>query len=101
MVGRAPIARLLLVGGVAASAVAGCGGKIDDEQCRELTNHLVDLLSKEGPAPENAEKVKASVKNDPRAKLVRQETCAGKITRAQYECMKKAKSVSDFAACDR
>lgn len=80
---------------------SACGGKVDEEQCKELTNHLVDLLADEGAKPDNSEKVKANVKADPRSELVSKETCVGKITVAQYKCMKSAKSVEKFVACEK
>lgn len=95
-----PPRALLLLGALALSA-AGCSGKVDEEQCKELTNHLVDLLADEGAKPENAEKVKANVKADPRADLVSKETCIGRITVSQFKCMKAAKSVEKFVACEK
>jgi hypothetical protein len=99
MVSRALLA--LLWSGALGLLSAGCGGKVDEDQCKELTSHLVDLLADEGAKPENAEKVKANVKTDPRAELVSKETCVGKITVSQYKCMKTAKSVEKFVACEK
>lgn len=86
---------------VLCALLGGCGGKADEEQCNELTNHLVDLLADEGAKPDNADKVKANVKADPRSELVSKQTCVGKITVAQYKCMKSAKSVEKFVACEK
>lgn len=94
-------ARALLFCGALGLALAGCGGKADEDQCKELTSHLVDLLANEGEKPESTDKVKAHVKADPRAELVSKETCVGKVTVAQYKCMKTAKSLEKFVACEK
>jgi small lipoprotein (TIGR04454 family) len=84
-----------------ALALLGCSGKVTQEECDELTDHLVDLLAQTGPKLAHADKVKAEVKADPRAEIVSKQTCLGKISGSQYRCMKAAKSLDAFVACEK
>lgn len=85
---------------VAALALAaGCNRTVDEDECKALVAKLVDLIAA-SDSSDHVGKVKSAVKGDPRASSLSRETCVGKITKSQYECMMSAKSVEAFAACD-
>jgi hypothetical protein len=90
---------VVLLGLAFAGAMAGCSRTADEDQCQKLQDKMVDLMA-EG-STEHVEKVKNGVKRDKRAALLSRETCVGKITRSQYECMMAAKSLETFTACDK
>jgi len=79
--------------------MCGCSRTADEEQCKKLVDKLVDLMA-EGPS-DHIEKVKSDVKRDKRSAVLSRETCVGKISRSQYECMMSAKSLETFAACEK
>ena len=81
------------------SLACSCSRTADEEQCQKLVDKLVDLIA-EG-STEHVDKVKSDVKRDKRSAAVSRETCVGKITRSQYECMMAAKSLETFAACEK
>jgi hypothetical protein len=81
------------------SLACGCSRTADEDQCKKLVDKLVDLMA-EGSS-EHVDKVKNDVKRDKRAAVLSRETCVGKISRSQYECMMAAKSLETFAACEK
>jgi hypothetical protein len=85
---------------IATLFLVGCSRTADEEQCKKLVDKLVDLLAESSSEP-NLEKVKKDVKNDKRSAVISKETCIGKISRSQYECMMAAKSVEQFTACEK
>ncbi len=93
------MSRLLLVGLASAALSLGCSRTADEEQCNKLLDKMVDLMA-EG-STDHVEKVKSGVKKDKRAAFISRETCVGKISRGQYECMMAAKSVETFVACEK
>lgn len=80
--------------------VAGCSRSADEEQCQKLVDKVVDLIA-ESSSQAHVDKVKKEVRNDKRSTMISKETCVGKVTRAQYDCMMAAKSFEQFAACDK
>ncbi len=80
--------------------MTGCSRTADEEQCKKLVDKLVDLLA-ESSSESHVDKVKKDVKNDKRSAVISKETCVGKISRSQYECMMAAKSVEQFTACEK
>lgn len=85
---------------IAAMALTGCSRTADEDQCKKLVDKLVDLLAESSSEP-HVDKVKKDVKNDKRSAVISKETCVGKISRSQYECMMAAKSVEQFSACEK
>lgn len=85
---------------VAALLLCGCSRTADEEQCKKLVDKLVDLLA-ESSSEAHVDKVKKDVKSDKRSAVISKETCVGKISRSQYECMMAAKSVEQFTACEK
>jgi hypothetical protein len=81
------------------AVVCGCSRTADEDQCKKLVDKLVDLMA-EGSS-DHVDKVKNDVKRDKRSAVLSRETCVGKITRSQYECMMAAKSLETFAACEK
>jgi hypothetical protein len=78
----------------------GCSRTADEEQCQKLADKVVDLIA-EGNSTAHVDKVKKDVKNDKRSTMISKETCVGKISRSQYECMMSAKSFEQLTACDK
>ncbi len=76
----------------------GCSRTADEEQCKKLVEKSVELLAVEGG--EHGAKVKKRLESDARVDSISKETCIGKISRSQYECMIAAKTFEAFAACD-
>lgn len=85
---------------LAALLLGGCSRTADEDQCKKLVDKLVDLLA-ESSSEAHVDKVKKDVKNDKRSAVISKETCVGKISRSQYECMMAAKSVEQFTACEK
>jgi hypothetical protein len=79
--------------------LCGCSRTADEEQCLKLVDKLVDLVA--DGSSEHVDKVKKDVKHDKRSAILSRETCVGKITRSQYDCMMAAKSLESFAACEK
>lgn len=90
--------RAVVAVGLAAFA-CGCSRTADEDQCKKLLDKMVDLMA-EG-STEHVDKVKNGVKHDKRAALVSRETCVGKISRSQYECMMASKSLDTFLSCEK
>lgn len=80
--------------------LGGCSRSADEEQCQKLVDKLVELIA-ESSSQAHVEKVKKDVKNDKRSALISKETCVGKVTRSQYDCMMGSKTFEQFAACDK
>lgn len=94
--------RAAVLAGLAVGLLAfagGCSRTADEEQCKKLLDRMVDLMA-EG-STDHVDKVKNGVKHDKRAALVSRETCVGKITRSQYECMMAANSLETFVSCEK
>ncbi len=90
---------------VSVSAVAlftsvGCNKPLDDEQCKKLVDKLVDLAAAEEPPGANVDKVKSDIKADSRTLQNVKDTCTGKMTKGQFDCVMAAKSFKDASACD-
>lgn len=85
---------------VAVFFVLGCSRTADEDQCKKLVDKLVDLIA-ESSTEAHVDKVKKDVRNDKRSALISKETCVGKISRSQYECMMGAKSIEQFTACEK
>lgn len=85
---------------VCAVLALGCSRTADEEQCKKLVDKLVDLLA-DSSSQDHIDKVKKDVKNDKRSAIISKETCIGKISRSQYECMMAAKSVEQYTACEK
>lgn len=90
----------MMRGIVALALVAGCSRTADEAQCQKLADKMVELIA-EGNSSSNVDKVKKDVKNDKRSSMIAKETCIGKISRSQYECMMAAKSFEQLTACDK
>lgn len=73
----------------------GCNRTLDEDQCKKMVDKMVDLLAKS----DTDDKVKADVKKDPRATMVR-DTCVGKMTKSQYDCVMQAKTFEAALSCD-
>jgi hypothetical protein len=84
----------------AAVAFTGCNKPLDDAQCQQLVEKLVDLAAQDEPAGAQVDKVKTDVKHDPRTIQNVKDTCVGKMTKAQYDCVMSAKTFKDASACD-
>jgi hypothetical protein len=82
------------------AASGGCNKPLDEGQCEKLVDKMVDLLAKGEPASEHVDKVKSELKGDKRALQNVRETCVGKMTKSQYECVMAAKTFEDATACD-
>ncbi len=79
---------------------AGCNKPLDEGQCDKLVDKMVDLLAK-GEAPsERVDKVKTEIKGDKRALQNVRDTCVGKMTKSQYDCVMSAKTFEEATACD-
>ena len=96
--GPVALALFLLVLGAVGSL--GCTRTADEDQCKKLVDKLVELIAADS-ASDHVDKVKSGVRADKRAALISRETCIGKVTASQYECMMGAKSIESFTACDK
>ena len=83
--------------GLFAAGLSSCSKPLTESDCKKLVAKLVDLLAE---TEEKADKVKPSVIADKATLATLRETCVGKITRAQYECILESKSFEAAAACD-
>lgn len=81
-------------------AATGCNKPLDEEQCKKLVDKMVDLAAAEEPASDKVEKVKADVKADSRTLQNVKDTCVGKMTKGQFDCVMNAKTFKDASACD-
>ncbi len=77
--------------------VASCSKPVTEADCKKLVDKLVDLLAE---TEEKADKVKPSVQADKALLATLRETCVGKMSRAQYDCILAAKTFEAAAACD-
>jgi hypothetical protein len=84
-----------------ALAVTACNKPLDDDKCQKLVDKMVDLAALEEPPSDHVEKVKAQVKGDKRTLQNVKDTCVGKMTKSQYDCVMGAKSFSDATQCDQ
>lgn len=78
-------------------ALPSCNKPLGEADCKKLVDKMVDLLA---DTEEKAEKVKPTVKADKALVATLRETCVGKMTRAQYDCILAAKTFEAAAACD-
>lgn len=78
-------------------AASSCNRPLGEADCKKLVDKLVDLLAE---TEEKADKVKPSVQADKALVTTLRETCVGKMTRAQYDCILAAKTFEAAAACD-
>ena len=86
---------------LAPAFVAGCNKPLDDDKCQKLVDKMVDLAALEEPPSDHVDKVKAQVKNDKRTLQNLKDTCVGKMTKSQYDCVMNAKSFADATQCDQ
>jgi hypothetical protein len=93
------IAIALVVGVVGVGA--GCNKPLDDDKCQKLVDKMVDLAALEEPPSDHVDKVKAQVKGDKRTLQNVKDTCVGKMTKSQYDCVMNAKTFSDASQCDQ
>jgi uncharacterized lipoprotein NlpE involved in copper resistance len=93
--------RALLVAFAACSFVlVGCNKPLDEDQCTKLVDKMVDLAAADEPSGANTDKLKNDVKADRRTLQNVKDTCVGKMTKSQYECVMDAKTFKDASACD-
>lgn len=90
------VVQLLLLGSLAL-AVTSCNRPLGEADCKKLVDKMVDLLAE---TEEKADKVKPVVQADKALVVTLRETCVGKMTRAQYDCILAAKTFEAAAACD-
>ena len=83
-----------------ATAVVGCNKPLDEDQCTKLVDKMVDLAADDDPAGADTEKLKAALKADRRTLANVKDTCVGKMTKSQYDCIMGAKTFKDASACD-
>ena len=81
-------------------SLGSCNKPLDEAQCEKLVDKLVDLLAKGEPASDRVDKVKSELKTDKRSLQTVKDTCVGKMTKSQYDCVMAAKSYDDATACD-
>jgi hypothetical protein len=86
---------------VFAAAHVGCNKPLDEDKCQKLVDKMVDLAALEEPASDHVEKVKAQVKTDKRTLQNVKDTCIGKMTQSQYDCVMSAKKFQDATQCDQ
>lgn len=77
--------------------LASCSKPVTEADCKKLVDKLVDLLAE---TEEKADKVKPSVQADKAMLATLRETCVGKMSRAQYDCILAAKTFEAAASCD-
>ena len=90
-----PIAAALV-----ASPLMACNKPLDEDQCTQLVDKMVDLAAADEPAGPGTDKLKTDVKGDRRTVQNVKDTCVGKMTKSQYECVMGAKTFKDASACD-
>jgi hypothetical protein len=78
----------------------GCNKPLDEAQCDKLVDKMVDLLAKGESPSDRVDKVKVELKSDKRALANVRDTCVGKMTKSQYDCVMSAKNFDDATACD-
>jgi len=83
--------------------VAGCNKPLDETKCQQLVDKMVDLAALDRPSADkdHVEKVKAQVKSDKLTLQNVKDTCVGKMTKSQYDCVMNAKTFADAAQCDQ
>ena len=79
----------------------GCNKPLDDDKCQKLVDKMVDLYAADQPSNDHVDKVKAQVKGDKRTAQNLKDTCIGKMTKSQYDCVMNAKSFGDATQCDQ
>lgn len=84
-----------------AAASIGCNKPLDEKQCQTLVDKMVDLAALDEPQSDHVDKVKAQVKSDKRTLQNVKDTCVGKMTKSQYECVMNAKTFQDATQCDQ
>ena len=85
---------------LAAAPLFACNKPLDEEQCTQLVDKMVDLAAADEPAGPSTDKLKTDVKADSRTVQNVKDTCVGKMTKSQYECVMGAKTFKDASACD-
>ena len=85
---------------VLAVPVAACNKPLDEDQCQQLVDKMVDLAALDEPASDHVDKVKAEVKADKRTVQNVKDTCVGKMTKSQFDCVMHAKAFREAAQCD-
>lgn len=97
----APFARVAAIAAIAATTLLpGCSKSLDETQCKQLADKLIDLAASEEPA-DRARAVKDDVRSDPLSTQNVRESCVGKMTRSQLDCVMEAKTFRDAVACDK
>ena len=91
---------LVLATPLAFGALAACNKPLDEDQCSKLVDKMVDLAALDEAPSERVDKVRADVKKDGRTLQNVKDTCVGKMTKSQYECVMNAKTFKDASACD-
>ncbi len=86
---------------VAVSAASGCNKPLDEDKCQKIVDKMVDLAAQDEPQDDQVQKVKEQVKADKRTLQNVKDTCVGKMTKSQYECVMTAKTFADAAQCDQ
>ena len=81
-------------------ALAACNRPLDEDQCKRLVDKMVDLVATGQPPGDRVEKVKTEVKGDKLTMQNVKDSCVGKMTKSQYECVMAAKTFEDATACD-
>lgn len=80
---------------------SACKRTLDEEQCDKMVEHMLDLMAKAERDEARAEKIRAAVKADKRTVANVRESCVGKTSKAQLDCVMAASSFDEAAACDK
>lgn len=81
----------------------GCNKTLDESKCQQLVDKMVDLAALDEPSADkdHVDKVKTQVKGDKRTLQNVKDTCVGKMTKSQYDCVMNAKTFADATQCDQ
>ena len=88
---------------LAALAVASCGRKVSDAECRKLLDHYTELLVREEEPTSTPEQVaraleeaRRTAEEDPRFEMA---ACPSRVARKSYDCAMNAASVDAVERC--
>ena len=84
----------------AAMLATACNKPLDEDKCQKLVDKMVDLAALDEPSSDHVDKVKADVKADKHTVQNVKDTCVGKMTKSQYDCVMSAKAFREATQCD-
>lgn len=99
--GRRRLFRLSFAACLSVALLAGCGKRLDADECNQLLDHYTELLVRQkrrGVTDEEVERTKAAARLRAAGSSDFAQ-CSNEVSRSQWECAMKAPSVDEVERC--